>query len=79
MDFKIAGTDSKLTAFQLDVDKPLPISIVSEALELARNARVVMLKEMESQSSISSSGVLSNLLPRSELKASAPLVEVVRF
>jgi polyribonucleotide nucleotidyltransferase len=79
MDFKIAGTDSQVTAFQLDVKKPLSLSIVSEALDLAKDARVLILQEMESQSRISSSGVISELLPRSELKASAPRVEVVRF
>jgi polyribonucleotide nucleotidyltransferase len=79
MDFKIAGTISEVTALQLDVHQPLPLSIVADALNLAKDARRVILEEMKSQSAVSSSGRVSNLLPRSELKPSAPRVEVVRF
>jgi polyribonucleotide nucleotidyltransferase len=79
MDFKIAGTENKVTAIQLDVKEPLPLSIVFEAIDLARDGRAQMLKEMDVQTSNSSAGEISNLLPRSELKDSAPRVEVVRF
>jgi polyribonucleotide nucleotidyltransferase len=79
MDFKIAGTDSKVTAFQLDVKSPLPLSIISKALHLGKDARGEILREMESQSKLSSSGVISDLLPRSDLKDSAPRVNIVRY
>ncbi|KAL3909156.1 MAG: hypothetical protein SGILL_008198 [Bacillariaceae sp.] len=79
MDFKIAGTADDVTAFQLDVKKPLSLSIISKALELARDGRREMLNEMKAQSQLSSGGDLSDLLPRSDLKPSAPRVEVVKF
>jgi polyribonucleotide nucleotidyltransferase len=79
MDFKIAGTYNAVTALQLDVKRPLPLNVVSEALDLANRGRRVMLKEMEKQSRVSSSGIISDLRPRPEFKDSAPRVEVVRF
>ena len=79
MDFKIAGTANKLTAFQLDVKQPLSLAMVSKALDLAREGRKEMLKEMSIQSETSSGGELANLRPRSGLKPSAPRVEVVNF
>lgn len=79
MDFKIAGTKEFVTAFQLDVKQPLDLPTVSDALDLAKLGRMQILKEMEVQSEVSSNGVLSRLLPRSDLKPSAPRVEVVRF
>ena len=79
MDFKVAGTESGVTAFQLDVKKPLSIKIIEGALLLAKEGRVAMLIEMEALARRSSCGVLSNLMPRQVLKDSAPRVEVVRF
>jgi polyribonucleotide nucleotidyltransferase len=79
MDFKIAGTTDGVTALQLDVKTPLSMKIVSEALHLAREGRVVILEEMETLSRTSSAGIISKLLPRPALKDSAPRVEVVRF
>ena len=79
MDFKIAGTESEVTAFQLDVDAPLPISTISKALDLAKEARIEILNEMEKQAQTSSSGVITELLPRSDLKKSAPRVNIVRY
>jgi polyribonucleotide nucleotidyltransferase len=79
MDFKIAGTSSSVTGFQLDVKRPLPLSLVVEALNLAKVSRTVILKEMEEQCNRSSNGDVNGLCPRSELKSSAPRVEVVRF
>jgi polyribonucleotide nucleotidyltransferase len=79
MDFKIAGTESAVTAFQLDVAYPLPLSLISEALYLAKDARGAILREMEVQSRASSSGIISGLLPRSDLKDSAPRVNIVRY
>lgn len=79
MDFKIAGTDSAVTAFQLDVSTPLSLSVISEALLLARDGRIEMLGEMKSQARETSGGDISNLLPRSDLKESAPRVNVVKY
>ncbi|KAG7361402.1 3' exoribonuclease family, domain 1 [Nitzschia inconspicua] len=79
MDFKIAGTEENVTAFQLDVKQPLPLSVVTEALELARQGRIEILKEMNVQSEKTSDGAVSGLRPRSELKPTAPRVEIVRF
>ena len=79
MDFKIAGTESEVTAFQLDVDAPLHLSLIADALDLARDARIEILKEMKTQAKVSSSGVISDLLPRSDLKKSAPRVNIVRY
>ena len=82
MDFKIAGTDSYVTALQLDVKQPLPLDILPHALELAKQGRRVLLKEMERQSQESSHGTVFSSVRqphRPNLKDSAPRVEVVRF
>lgn len=79
MDFKIAGTSEKVTAVHFDVHEPLPHSIVFEALGLAKEARGVLLDEMDTQAARSSGSIITNLSPRAELKHSAPRVEVVRF
>lgn len=79
MDFKIAGTENNVTAFQLDVKQPLPLAVVTDALELARTGRIEILKEMKLQAEKTSKGALSELLPRAELKPTAPRVEIVRF
>lgn len=76
MDFKIAGTVSGVTAFQLDVKKPIPVDVLPEALELAKSGRKAMLREMDQQCKES---VLDGLKPRLSLKDSTPRVEVVRF
>jgi len=48
MDFKIAGTRDGVTAIQLDI-KPagIPLDIVCESLENAREARLQILDHME--------------------------------
>lgn len=48
MDFKIAGTRSGVTAIQLDI-KPagIPLDIVCESLDNAREARLQILDHME--------------------------------
>lgn len=79
MDFKIAGTESDVTAFQLDVASPLQLSVIFEALYLAKDARGAILREMEAQSLLSSAGVISALKPRSDLKKSAPRVNIIRY
>ena len=77
MDFKIAGTRDAVTAFQLDVKEPLPVSVLVEALKLAQSGRRAILDEMEKQVATSSS--LGGLRARPEPKPSAPRVEIVRF
>ncbi|CAB9496319.1 Polyribonucleotide nucleotidyltransferase [Seminavis robusta] len=76
MDFKIAGTFSGVTAFQLDVKRPIPISVLPEALELARSGRQAILREMDLQCKDS---VLQGLKHRTSLKDTAPRVEILRF
>ena len=46
-DFKIVGTDSGVTAFQLDVKKPLSIEVLDRESKLAKEGRQAILKEME--------------------------------
>ena len=75
MDFKIAGTRKGVTAIQLDVKKPLPISILIEELNLAKAGRIEILDLMDKKCTGSFDGELS----RSEPKHSAPQVEVIRF
>jgi polyribonucleotide nucleotidyltransferase len=79
MDFKVAGTKDYVTAFQLDVKKPLSVSIIFDALDLARKGRVEILNAMDVQSEKTSKGAIVELLPRPDLKPTAPRVEIVRF
>ena len=79
MDFKVAGTAEKVTAMQLDVKQPLSLSVITDALHVAKEGRVAILDEMRAQSTISSKGAISNLSHRSELKPSAPRSSVVTF
>ena len=76
MDFKIAGTYSGVTALQLDVKKPIPLTVLSEALKLARAGRQAILKEMDE---LCKGTVLQGLKHRPGLKDSAPRVEIIRF
>jgi len=77
MDFKIAGTSDGVTAFQLDVKRPLSQSTVAEALMLARDGRREMLADMGNQ--MESMNGFKGLRPRAELKHSAPHVEIIRY
>ena len=79
MDFKVAGTTDGVTALQLDVKKPLKLSVLEEALDLARRGRLAILNEMEILSKQSSEEIISKLLPRPVFKDSVPRVEVIRF
>ena len=76
MDFKIAGTFSGVTALQLDVKRPIPLSVLPEALELAKVGRQAILNEMTEQCK---GTVVDGLKHRAQLKDTAPRVEVVRF
>ena len=69
----------QFTALQLDAKQPLSLAVITDALHLAKEGRVAILDEMKTQSTISSKGAISNLLHRSELKASAPRSSVETF
>lgn len=71
MDFKVAGTSTGVTAIQLDVKLPrgVPLDILCEALDSARDGRAQILSEMKKS------------LPRhrSKLKPTAPSAQLVKF
>ena len=48
MDFKVIGTEEGITAIQLDIKiEGLPISVIKETLDRARDARLKILKTMQ--------------------------------
>lgn len=70
MDCKIAGTDTGITGFQLDLKlRGLPHSIMDEALEQARKARLHVLAEMNKALSA----------PRAELSKYAPRIQTMKI
>ncbi len=70
MDCKIAGTEKGITGFQLDLKlKGLPHTVMAEAIEKARVARIFILAEMAK--------TLAE--PRKELSKYAPRIEVVKI
>ena len=70
MDCKIAGTDTGITGFQLDLKlRGLPHSIMDEALEQARKARLHVLAEMNKALSA----------PRPELSKYAPRIQTMKI
>ncbi len=69
MDFKVAGTDAGITALQMDIKlKGLASSVMSEALEAAKEARTLIMGKMMETVSV----------PREELKPHVPRIESVR-
>ncbi|HTR43094.1 MAG TPA: polyribonucleotide nucleotidyltransferase [Pseudomonadales bacterium] len=70
MDCKIAGTEKGITGFQLDLKlKGLPHTMMAEAIEKARVARLFILGEMAK--------TLAE--PRKELSKYAPRIEVIKI
>ncbi len=70
MDFKVAGTQRGITAIQVDLkERSLSIEVVSEALEMARNARVEILRKMLA--------VLPQ--PREQISAYAPRILTIKI
>ena len=70
MDFKLCGTDTGVTGFQLDLKLPgISIKILAEAIHQAREARATIL------------GVMAGALaaPRTELSVYAPRIETVKI
>lgn len=70
MDFKVAGTDSGITALQMDIKtKGLAFEILSQALEQSRNARLAILDKMMQVIPV----------PRPELKPHTPRITIVNI
>ena len=70
MDFKLCGTDSGITGFQLDLKLPgVSHKIMTEAIYQARDLRAKILEVMKS--------ALEN--PRTELSPYAPRIETLRI
>ena len=70
MDCKIAGTEKGITGFQLDLKlKGLPHTMMAEAIEKARVARLFILGEMAK----------TLAAPRKELSKYAPRIEVIKI
>jgi len=70
MDFKIAGTRTGVTAIQLDVKvEGVPIKILSEAMEQAKNARLTILDRIAKE------------IPeaRKEISPNAPKILVIKI
>jgi polyribonucleotide nucleotidyltransferase len=70
MDCKIAGTENGITGFQLDLKlRGIPHSLMTEAVEKARVARLSILAEMAKTLST----------PRKELSKYAPRIETIKI
>ncbi|HUB67157.1 MAG TPA: polyribonucleotide nucleotidyltransferase [Candidatus Methylacidiphilales bacterium] len=70
MDFKLSGTRAGVTGFQLDLKLPgIPLSIMKEAVDQAREARGQILDFMQS---------IINA-PRGELSQFAPRIETIQI
>src|SRR5690242_12490096 len=70
MDCKLAGTEKGLTGFQLDLKlRGIPLSIMTEAVEKARVARLHVLTEM----------ARTLATPRSQLSKYAPRIETIKI
>jgi len=70
MDFKVAGTANVITALQLDTKlQGLPSSVLTEALDQAREARLFILESMNK--------VIAG--PRTELNKWAPRIESIQI
>jgi polyribonucleotide nucleotidyltransferase len=63
MDFKLCGTRAGVTGYQLDLKLPgIPLSILEEGIEVAKNGRLKIIDKMEE--SISGPAELSPYAPR---------------
>ncbi len=70
MDFKVTGTDTGVTALQMDIKvKGISLDIMREALAQAREARLFILQEMRQ--------VIDK--PRAELSKYAPRIDTIRI
>jgi polyribonucleotide nucleotidyltransferase len=70
MDFKIGGTRSGITGFQLDLKLPgIPLSLLKEAIDQSREARLDILQFMD--------GVIAK--PRPQISMRAPRIEMIQI
>ena len=70
MDFKVAGTEDKITCIQLDIKiKGLELSLLADALEAAQTGRAFIIGEMKK--------VIST--PKTEMNEFAPLIETMKI
>ncbi|HEY5741016.1 MAG TPA: polyribonucleotide nucleotidyltransferase, partial [Terrimicrobiaceae bacterium] len=70
MDFKLCGTDTGVTGFQLDLKLPgIPLKLMEEAIYRTRDARLEILQVMNASLSA----------PRTELSPYAPRIETIRI
>jgi polyribonucleotide nucleotidyltransferase len=70
MDFKVCGTDTGITGFQLDLKLPgIPLKLMEEAIYRTRDARLEVLKVMNAALDA----------PRAELSRYAPRIETIRI
>lgn len=69
MDFKVAGTRAGVTAVQMDVKvNGIPLAILTEAFEKAKNARFKILEVIEKEIAA----------PRADISPTAPKIIIVR-
>ena len=70
MDFKVAGTRKGVTAIQLDVKvEGVPIKILGEAMEQAKNARIIILDKIQKEIKA----------PRKEISPNAPKILIIKI
>ncbi len=70
MDFKLCGTDTGVTGFQLDLKLPgIPLKLMEEAIHRTRDARFEVLEVMNAALDA----------PRAELSTYAPRIETIRI
>src|SRR6185295_17874923 len=70
MDFKVAGTGEGVTAIQLDVKvEGVPVKILAEAMTQARDARIKILKTIETEIKA----------PRPEISPNAPKILIIKI
>ena len=70
MDFKVAGTREGVTAIQLDVKmEGVPIKILGEAMKQAKDARIIILDEIEKEI----------VAPRKEISPNAPKIIMIKI
>ncbi len=70
MDFKLCGTDTGVTGFQLDLKLPgIPLRMMEEAVYRTRDARMVVLEAMAA----------ALAAPRAELSKYAPRIETIKI
>jgi polyribonucleotide nucleotidyltransferase len=78
MDFKVAGTKNGITAIQMDLKiDGLPIDIMTEALQQAKEARLHILSKME-EALPESRGSLSEHAPK-VCQSSIPVDRIGEF